>query len=171
MGEKLHRFFQIETDSCNLLRNYCNNGQWHISWSEVHVGIVWSLIALGIWVRQSVFRRRVDRSRKNEIKGNKFLGDAYVVLCLFTGSHERCRWEITCAEHNSHKKYCNEAKRYLREKMDARWGFLFRKKKQHCKECAQRIIVTDGIYGRRRGHASNNLYYKGSPYSYVQKIE
>lgn len=55
--------------------------------------------------------------------------------------------------------------------MDARWGFLFRKKQQHCKECAQRIIVTDGIYGRRRGHASNNLYYKGSPYSYVQKIE
>lgn len=33
----------------------------------------------------------LDRSRKNEIKGNKFLGDAYVVLCLFTGSHERCR--------------------------------------------------------------------------------
>lgn len=55
--------------------------------------------------------------------------------------------------------------------MDARWGFLFRKKQQHCKEFAQRIIVTDGIYGRRRGHASNNLYYKGSPYSYVQKIE
>lgn len=54
--------------------------------------------------------------------------------------------------------------------MDARWGFCSGKKK-HCKECAQRIIVTDGIYGRRRGHASNNLYCKGSPYSYVQKIE
>lgn len=55
--------------------------------------------------------------------------------------------------------------------MDARWGFLFWKKKEYCKEFAQRIIVTDGIYGRRRGHASNNLYCKGSPYSYVQKIE
>lgn len=47
----------------------------------------------------------------------------------------------------------------------------FCSEKKYCKEFAQRIIATDGIYGRRRGHASNNLYYKGSPYSYVQKIE
>lgn len=50
-------------------------------------------------------------------------------------------------------------------------GFCSEKKKEYCKEFAQRIMVTDGIYGRRRGHASNNLYCKGSPYSYVQKTE
>lgn len=49
--------------------------------------------------------------------------------------------------------------------------FVLKKKKEYCKEFAQRIIVTDGIFGRRRGLASNNLYCKGSPYSYVQKIE
>lgn len=48
----------------------------------------------------------------------------------------------------------------------------FCSEKKYCKEFAQRIIVTYGIHGRtlRRGHASNNLYYKGS-LDHVQKIE